>query len=51
MKDCSVVTANCDFGNGMKGMVGVVGPKRMDYEKVIKAITGIVKNVGRELEE
>ena len=42
MKDCSVVTANCDFGNGMIGTIGVVGPKRMDYEKVIKTIKGLM---------
>lgn len=35
MKDCSIVTANYDLGNGMKGMIGIVGPKRMDYEKVM----------------
>ena len=48
MKDCSVVTANCDFGNGMKGMLGVVGPKRMDYEKVIKTLINLTKNMGDE---
>lgn len=49
MKDCSVVTANCDFGNGIKGTIGVVGPKRMDYEKVIKAISNTMKNIKDEL--
>lgn len=48
MKDCSVVTANCDFGNGMKGMLGVVGPKRMDYEKVLKTLINLTKNMGKE---
>ena len=42
MKDCSVVTANCNFGNGMIATIGVVGPKRMDYEKVIKMIKNII---------
>ena len=45
MKDCSVITANCDFGNGIKGTIGVVGPKRMDYEKVIKTIGNTVKSM------
>lgn len=35
MKDCSVVTANYDFGNDIKGVIGIVGPKRMDYENVV----------------
>ena len=37
--------SNCDFGNGMKGTIGVVGPKRMDYEKVIKTIGNTVKSM------
>ncbi len=35
MKDCSLVTANYDLGNGMRGTIGIVGPKRMDYAKVV----------------
>lgn len=35
MKDCSVVTATYELGDGVKGTVGIVGPKRMDYEKVV----------------
>ena len=30
MKDCSIVTANYEFGDGMRGMIGIIGPKRMD---------------------
>ena len=50
MKDCSIVTANCDFGNGMRGTIGVVGPKRMDYEKVLKTIKNTMQSISRELE-
>ena len=35
MKDCSVVTANYDLGKGLQGTIGIIGPKRMDYEKVL----------------
>ena len=51
MKSCSVITANCDFGNGMKGTIGVVGPKRMDYEKVLKTIKNTMLNITNELKE
>ena len=34
MKDCSVVTTTYELGEGMRGTIGIVGPKRMDYEKV-----------------
>ena len=32
MKDCSVLTTSYDLGDGMKGTIGIIGPKRMDYE-------------------
>ena len=35
MKDCSVVTATYQLGEGMQGTIGIIGPKRMDYEKVV----------------
>ena len=35
MKDCSVVTATYELGGGMKGTIGIIGPKRMDYDKVV----------------
>ena len=38
MKDCSVVTATYDLGKGIRGTVGIVGPKRMDYEHVLKSM-------------
>ena len=31
LKDTSVVMARYDLGDGMQGMLGVVGPTRMDY--------------------
>ncbi len=39
MADCSVVTANYELGNGLKGTIGVIGPKRMDYEKVLEILS------------
>ncbi len=35
LRDCSVVTATYELGEGMKGTIGIIGPKRMDYEKVV----------------
>lgn len=35
MKDCSVVTATYEIEDGIYGKIGIVGPKRMDYEKVV----------------
>lgn len=41
MKDCSLITANYELGDGMTGVIGVIGPKRMDYEKVMKTLQNI----------
>lgn len=35
MKDCSVVTATYELEEGVQGTIGIIGPKRMDYEKVV----------------
>ncbi len=47
MKDCSVVTATYELGQGMRGTIGIIGPKRMDYEKVV----GSLKTIKQQLEE
>ena len=38
MKDCSVVTATYELEEGMKGTIGIIGPRRMDYDKVINTL-------------
>ena len=47
MKDCSVVTATYELGEGMHGTIGIVGPKRMDYENVVNSL----KTLKVELDE
>ena len=46
MKDCSVVTATYELGKGVKGTIGIIGPKRMDYENVMDNL----KNLKSQLE-
>ena len=38
MKDCSNVTARYELGDGMYGTIGIIGPKRMDYENVVDSL-------------
>ena len=38
MKDCSVVTATYELGEGVQGKIGIIGPKRMDYQKVVATL-------------
>lgn len=42
MKDCSVVTATYELGEGLKGTIGIIGPKRMDYEKVLRTLRNLI---------
>ncbi len=45
MKDCSVVTATYDLGEGLQGTIGIVGPKRMDYEKVVSTLHTVMSQL------
>lgn len=47
MRDCSVVTATYELGEGMRGTIGIIGPKRMDYDKVV----GALKTITHQLDE
>ena len=41
MKDCSVITATYELEEGVHGTIGIIGPKRMDYEKVVDTLKDI----------
>ena len=41
MADCSVVTASYQVGRGHHGFVGVIGPTRMPYGRVLSALSAI----------
>ena len=42
MKDCAVVTATYEIEEGVYGKVGIIGPKRMDYEKVVATLQNLM---------
>ena len=46
-KDCSVVTATYHLEDGVYGKIGIIGPRRMDYEKVV----GTLRNLMSELDQ
>ena len=47
MKDCSVVTATYELGGGLQGTIGIIGPKRMDYENDLKTLKTLTKQLDR----
>ncbi len=51
MKDCSVVTATYELGDGLQGTIGIIGPKRMDYEKVMNNLKTFKASLGELFKE
>ncbi len=47
MQDCSLVTATYKMPEGATGTIGIIGPKRMDYKKVVSTL----KNLTVELDD
>ncbi len=45
MKDCSVVTATYEIEEGVYGKVGIIGPKRMNYEKVVSTLQTLMSQL------
>jgi len=47
LKETSVVVASYDIGDGMRGLVGVVGPTRMDYATVTARLSYFADSLTR----
>ena len=47
LKDTSVVVASYDIGGDMRGLIGVVGPTRMDYATVAARLSGFADGLTR----
>ncbi len=47
LKDTSVVMTKFDIGEGLQGLIGVVGPTRMDYAKVTARLSYFAENLSR----
>ncbi|MCR5735645.1 MAG: heat-inducible transcriptional repressor HrcA [Lachnospiraceae bacterium] len=45
MKNCSVVTATYELDEGMQGTIGIIGPKRMDYDKVVDTLKSLTSQL------
>ena len=49
IKDCSVVTATYSVNNEIIGSIGVIGPTRMEYSKVIASLNYVSKMINKEI--
>ena len=49
LKNSSVIVASYDAGDGTKGLIGVVGPTRMDYSAVAAKLSALAAGLSRRL--
>lgn len=50
-KDCSIISATYSLGNESLGTIGVIGPTRMQYSKVISLLTQLVGIINKSIEQ
>lgn len=49
IKECSLVTATYSLGDIVIGSIGVIGPTRMEYPRVISSMNHIRKRINQEI--
>ncbi len=51
LNDCSVVTMNFDLDDGVRSTIGIIGPKRMDYDKVLRNLEALRYQIRKIFED
>jgi heat-inducible transcriptional repressor len=49
IKDCSLITANYTMGGTFIGSIGIIGPTRMEYPRVVSSLTYIRQMINEEI--
>ena len=49
IKDCSLVTASYSIGDHVIGTIGIIGPTRMEYSKVVSSMNYIRNKINQEI--
>jgi len=50
MQDCSVITATYNLGGLVIGTIGIIGPTRMEYARVLAAMDYVRKKINQEID-
>ena len=50
-KECSIISAEYSFGNRPIGKIGLIGPRRINYSKVIAIMSEVVKELNNILND
>lgn len=51
LRDCSLITATYKFNGKIIGKIGVIGPTRMDYQKVISTVKSMSEAMNEIIEQ
>jgi len=51
LQDCSFITTTYNVGDKIAGNIGVIGPKRMDYSKVISQISFVRNTINQQMKK
>lgn len=51
LEDCSFITTTYNVGDMLTGNIGVIGPKRMEYSKVISQVDFVRKTLNNEIKK
>ena len=51
LQDCSFITTTYKIGDDISGNIGVIGPKRMEYQKVISQINFVRKTLNDKIKK
>ncbi len=51
LKNMSCIFSTYNTGGGNKGILGIVGPKRMEYARIISLVHGIAENLTKAVKE
>ncbi|MGE6367523.1 heat-inducible transcriptional repressor HrcA [Planococcus kocurii] len=49
MEDCSVITVSYDIGEEQTGSIAIIGPKRMDYKRIVSILDLLSGDLSKEL--
>ena len=50
MQDCSVITATYNLGGLVIGTIGIIGPTRMEYARVLAAMNYVRRKINEEID-
>jgi heat-inducible transcriptional repressor len=50
MKDCSLITATYNLGGIVIGTIGIIGPTRMEYARVLAAMDYVRRKINEEID-